>query len=423
MSKSTGSRAPRKVPSRPKKPYPEFPLYPHPLGYWSRKVAGKILHFGRWGRTVKGVVVPNEDDGAEEALRLYKARVDDVRLGDAGPGFVVTEKPADAPVAVTVGVLANHFHAAKKRQVEAGELTPRMFAEYRGIIDMMGETLGWSRPVERLTAADFARLREVMVKRWGPLRVLNGVVRAKTVFKFGYESGLLERVPRYGQEFKPPSRSVLRRHKASTPPKMLEADQIRKLLDAASVPFRAMTLLGVNCGFGNHDCASLPQSAVDLTTGWIEFPRPKTGIARRCPLWPETVEAVRVAIEQRPKATVFEGVECVFLNQHGRLWVRQGEKSRTDYLSRAFQGLLKRLGLHKDGFGFYTLRHVFRTIADAARDIPAARAIMGHVDAGIDAVYRERIDDSRLKAVTDHVHDWLWPKERPESARLDAAAK
>jgi hypothetical protein len=34
---------------------------------------------------------------------------------------------------------------------------------------------------------------------------------------------------------------------------------------------------------------------------------------------------------------------------------------------------------------------------------------MGHVDDSMAANYRERIGDSRLKAVTDHVHAWLWP--------------
>lgn len=83
--------------------------------------------------------------------------------------------------------------------------------------------------------------------------------------------------------------------------------------------------------------------------------------------------------------------------------MRSGEKSRSDYLSHAFSGLLKRLKMRRDGLSFYSLRHVFRTVADGARDVPAARVIMGHVDAGIDAVYRERIDDARLRAVTDHV--------------------
>ena len=58
-----------------------------------------------------------------------------------------------------------------------------------------------------------------------------------------------------------------------------------------------MILLGINCGFGNHDCGTLPKSAIDLEAGWVNYPRPKTAIERRCPLWPETIEAIREAIE------------------------------------------------------------------------------------------------------------------------------
>ncbi len=32
--------------NRPEKPYKEFPLYAHPLGYWSKKVKGVIRHYG-----------------------------------------------------------------------------------------------------------------------------------------------------------------------------------------------------------------------------------------------------------------------------------------------------------------------------------------------------------------------------------------
>lgn len=36
---------------------------------------------------------------------------------------------------------------------------------------------------------------------------------------------------------------------------------------------------------------------------------------------------------------------------------------------------------------------------------------MGHAESGSDmsAVYREGVDDDRLKAVTDHVRQWLFP--------------
>ena len=71
--------------------------------------------------------------------------------------------------------------------------------------------------------------------------------------------------------------------------KLFTADEIRRIIDAAGLQLRAMILLGINAGFGNADCGELPLSAVDLETGIIDYPaRPKTGIARRCPLWPET---------------------------------------------------------------------------------------------------------------------------------------
>jgi hypothetical protein len=46
--------------------------------------------------------------------------------------------------------------------------------------------------------------------------------------------------------------------------------------------------------------ARLPLSAVDLDAGVIDFPRPKTGIPRRCPLWPETAAAIRELLAKRP---------------------------------------------------------------------------------------------------------------------------
>jgi integrase len=427
VSKSTGSRTSRKVPRKPNKPYKEFPLYPHPLGYWSKKVSGRLLHFGRWGRVVNRVVTPLEDQEAawREALRVYKARIDDAQAGDIGPGPVVGEKTEATAECYLIKDLCNEFRSAKLRQKDNGELTPRMYAEYVLMCDMVVEQFGRDRRVDGLEPSDFKALRETMTKRWGHLRVLNGVTRVKTIFKYAYEQGKIDRLPRYGQDFKPPSRLQLRRHKAKAGPKMFERAEVLAMIDGATVQgerenaeaeevktdvtLRAMILLAVNCGFGNDDVAGLTEAGLNLDDGWLDYPRAKTGIQRRCPLWPETVAAIRAALAVRPKPVGVEDCGLIFLTYRGTRWVRMGDKSRSDYVSQAFNKLLKRLKLTKPRCGFYTLRHVFRTIADGAKDIPAVRTIMGHVDSGIDATYRERMEDSRLRAVADHVRKWLWP--------------
>ena len=91
--------------------------------------------------------------------------------------------------------------------------------------------------------------------------------------------------------------------------RMFESDECRKLLDAAGVHLRAMILLGLNCGFGNSDCEQLPIEAVDLETGWIRFPRPKTAVQStrasgatevcRSPLGNSTTQASRWASQAR----------------------------------------------------------------------------------------------------------------------------
>jgi hypothetical protein len=73
----------------------------------------------------------------------------------------------------------------------------------------------------------------------------------------------------------------------------------------------------------------------------------------------------------------------------------------------------KQEAVYRKGLGLYTLRRTFQTIGDAARDPIATRAIMGHAEADDDmsAACREGVDDDRLKAVTDHVRQWLFPEE------------
>ncbi len=182
-----------------------------------------------------------------------------------------------------------------------------------------------------------------------------------------------------------------------------------------------MILLGINCGFGNSDVGTLPLSAVDLERRWINYARPKTGINRHCPLWPKTVAAIQAWLRVRPDAKQPQHADMVFVTSHGGTWA----KDTTDNpVTKEMRKLLDKLGIngHRN---FYCLRHTFQTIGDEARDFLAVRSIMGHADNDISAVYRERVSDERLRAVTEHVRGWLFgpTAARPEGEGTPAAAK
>jgi integrase len=423
----TSSESPRNRKSKtakPAKPYPDFPLGPANNGRWCKKIRGTIRYFGRWGTVVNGsLTVVGEDGNWQAALALYKAQKDDYYAG---------RTPRVGGKGLTVMDLCNRFLTAKLRAMESGELAARTFMAYRGVTDILIATFGNNRLVEDLAADDFESLRAKLAKSWGPVRLGSEIVRIKSVFKYGVENGLIEKAIRYGSEFKKPSKSVLRKSKAAKGKRLFDAAEIRSILDKASPQLKAMILLGVNCGFGNADCSHLPQRVVDLEGGWISFTRPKTGVDRRCPLWPETIAALKAASIDRPAPVAEADADLVFVTKYGNPWVRTIVQEETetgpkhtpiDSVGLEFGKLLRGLKLDRPGLGFYALRHTFRTIADGTRDFPAARLIMGHTDGSMDAVYTEHIDDTRLKAVTDHVRAWLWPKPAENPADQPAKPK
>jgi integrase len=192
------------------------------------------------------------------------------------------------------------------------------------------------------------------------------------------------------------------------------------MIAAATVNVRAMLLLGINCGFGNADVGNLPLSVVNLDAAMIDFPRPKTGIARRCPLWPETVAALREALAHRPEPKDPTDASLFFVTRCGASWAKD---KYTSPLVLEVRKLLKALGINgRKGLGFYTFRHVFRTVADGAKDQPAADLIMGHEVPHMSAIYREGIADERLRAIADHVRAWLFRSAKSEEAPVTGTA-
>src|SRR5262249_1212373 len=91
--------------AKPDKPTPDFPLFAHAGGVWAKKIRGKLHYFGPW----------NDPQGA---LAKYEAEKDALHAG---------RKPREKTEGVTVKDVVNAFLNARKRSLDAGELSPQTF--------------------------------------------------------------------------------------------------------------------------------------------------------------------------------------------------------------------------------------------------------------------------------------------------------
>jgi integrase len=377
--------------NKPDKPYEDFPLYAHSAGQWAKRIKGKLHYFGTW-------------DDPDAALELYKHQVDDIQNG----------RPRRPIVGgITLKELFDRFLTSRKRDVVTGELDQRTYDDYEKVCRRAADCLGKTREVASLHPDDFARVRTMFAKRQtgkgtvGLVTLDNYINRLRCVFSWAKETGLLKEEMNYGKEFERPNKKSLRIERGEKPKKMFEAEEIKNIIARASGDMKAFVLLGINCGFENMDCAKLRFANLDLKRGWIDFPRPKTGAERRCPLWPETVAAIEWSVENRPGPNA-GNEEYVFITKHGNLWCNR-EATPGSAITRQMTRILEALEIRRQGVNFLALRHTFQTIGESSGDIYAVKTIMGHTeDAGdMSPVYREKMDDSRLRAVTDTVRKWV----------------
>jgi integrase len=370
--------------TKPSKPYPEFPLFPHATRRWAKKIRGKMHYFGPW-------------DDPDGALEKYNEQKDALHEG---------RKPRPDQTGITVKDVANAWLNHKDDKVKASELSPRTRAKYQDVAVLVVKQFGKSRVVADLGPDDFAALKNRMARKWGALRVRDVIQHVRSIFKYAFDTELIDRPIRFGPGFARPSNKTLRLERARRGSRLFTPPQIRALIRQTSVPMRAMILLGINAGFGNADCSTLPLASVNLAAGWIDYPRPKTGLPRRCPLWPETVAALRAAIAERPEPKGDTDAGLVFVTKYGGSWHKAIDDSP---VCKEMAKLLRKLKLnHKRGLTFYALRHCFETIGGEAKDQVAVDHIMGHARDAMASVYREKISDDRLRAVTDRVRAWLF---------------
>lgn len=382
--------------SRPRKPRQNFPLTPRGDGRWCKRVRGKLHYF-------RGT--------AEEAESEWLRVKDDIQAGHP-------PRPKDDQ-RITLKELVNKFLGFKQRQVDAGELEQQTFDHYFRVAAVLIDTLGRTVPVADITSQDFERVRGVMSKRWGVYALTTGVQFARSIFRYGTEAGLLGKPVIFGPGFKRPSAKVIRKYRDAQGERMFSAEQLRAVLSVAGVNARAMTLLGINGGLGNSDVAMLTADRrLDLDRGWLNYARRKTGVARRIPLWPETVAALRVAIDKRPEPTRRADAALIFLWSDGR---KNYVSHNCRRVAVEFDEALAQAKV--DDRTFYDLRRTFQTVAEGTYDLPAVAAVMGHIAAAGDmsSIYRQRIDDERLRRVVNHVRTWLFGEAETASGEEGGA--
>jgi integrase len=413
---ATSNRKQRKKPS---KPYPSFPLTAHNNGQWCKKIRGKIHFFGVW-------------EAPQAALDRYHTVAADLHAGRQ-------PKSNLSSGAVTVKEVCNRYLTYQQERAESGEIGHRWFEDCRCVIDVFARFVGPSRIVEDLSPDDFQRFRQKLIRRGltgkgkglGVHALNRAITVARGMFKHAYEVDLIDKPIKYGKAFNRPSATLKRKSRKAAElengKRLFGVAEIRTILDEAPTPLRAMILLGINGGLGNTDCARLPIRSVNLEQGIIEFDRPKTGIERMIPLWPETIEALNQSLEKRPKANDTNSKRLFFLTPSSFPWVREHihrtendavEKVvRVDTIAKEFDELISRLDMKRKGVGFYTLRHTFRTWADEVKDQHAIHRIMGHTIPGMSGIYVEQIGLDRLWAVVNHVREKLFSNENEGSSK------
>lgn len=346
---------------KPKKPSPDFPLFPHNNGQWAKKIRGKLHYFGLW-----------EDRDA--ALERYLDEKD----------FLIAGRRPPSRDGHTIVEVCERFIEARRADVDTGELSKRTWDDYDRNCKLICELAG-SLVLEQMTPDDFRKLRASLGKGVGTTTLGNRVRQARVAFRYLKEIAGVE--PNWGTGFREPSAKARRKARAEAGERLHSAAEINAAIAAAKNPqLKAIIYLGINCAFGNEDCARITWDKLDLDGGWHHFERPKTYIPRRAKLWPETVDLLKDIKKKTRSKTVFR------------------TKYKNPWTSTAIAHQAAKVGIE-----FYNLRRTFRTVADRTLETMAIRLVMGHAanQADMDSRYVQRIEDARLELVADYVRAWL----------------
>lgn len=415
----------------PKLPRSDFPLRPHKNGQWYRSVwnsgakKSEQYYFGTWADDPKG----------ERALKDpevgWLARKDAILAG------IDNARVEMAPASLTLGELMARFLTFKRDKVKAGELSLTTLEGYLREIQRFVSFQKAGAPASGLRPEHFSAFMKHMVevRKLGRFARKRVVTYINTFLRYGAKNGWIT-MPNAGVDWvapatDPDSMRVARARAGvrDNSDRIVTGEEIGKLLSCGQPTFRAMVLLGINCGLGVADLGRIRWNMIDLESRHLCFPRGKTGTRRVGFLWKKTIQALhRVRnLKHNRIALAHDGESSlVFVTRHGQSYYRETEA----YAEVEIHGnkVKKLVGVKVDapllltfrrkvrtlklsGLSFYRLRHTFKTLGKQSKDREALNLMMGHRDNSVSGIYdHEEIAWSRIKRVARVVYRRLWPK-------------
>lgn len=425
--------------SLPALPYPEFPLRPHRNGQWYKSVwnprTGKSeqYYFGSWRDDLGGDRAINEPfTGWLARRKAIKAGIDNVNIEPIG-------------TVRTLGELMARFLAHKLGKCRVGELSRTTLGDYFREVKLFVEFLKPGTPPGGLRPEHFSAYMDHLVSARKLGRHSRRRVRAyiTAMLNFGVKNNWYS-MPGTGADWIAPATDPdsIRQAKARAGIKdysdrILSGDEITQLLKRSSPNFRAMILLGINCGLGPADIGRLRWNMVDLERRRLKFPRPKTGVMRHGSLWRRTVRALKRVQKLKHNRRAMEDNRTsalIFVTRNGLPFYREVEEQSVFEIDGKSVQKVTGVTIHKpilctfgrmvrelkmDGVSFYRLRHTFKTLGKKARDREALDLMMGHKDVSTGKVYdHEAISWRRIERVAKVVYRQLWRTARVFGAAL-----
>ncbi|HEV2295260.1 MAG TPA: hypothetical protein VGR35_15515 [Tepidisphaeraceae bacterium] len=417
--------------NRLRKP-PEFPLGVHkPSAQFCKKIRGAIRYFGKLPNWRAAWALYDSEREAWEAGRNPRETVTAVAAPDGSQSLVRAGDRNITLYALVTLFIARENERRQRINPTTGkpEISDDSFLKCRRCVERAVRFFGDTRPALSILPDEWAKFRHALYVdfKLRPAAVQHNVIYVRCLSTWATETAkLTPEAFHFGDAFDYVPKSemrVARRKKAREHgEKVFPVEQIPLILEEVKQhpQLHACMLLALNGAMNATDCSELTTEMIDWKELAIDFDRGKTGIPRFFFLWPETAEALRIAMLVRPTPADEQHAKRVFLTSRGVPWVRRrltngadglpAREGHTDSLSQEMIKVLKALDeKHPEGVGgmkfkrgdvsFSAGRHTAQSILASFCDRDTRMWISGHSHRGMDDHYLH---------VTTETKDSIW---------------